>query len=184
MNLSWVPNAISGFRVLLILPLVLCLFERSYDTALVLIVIAGFSDGVDGVLARSFDWRTRLGSLLDPAADKLLLVTTFVSLAWLKLVPPGLAVIVVLRDLIIVGGALGYRRLAGHLRGEPTLISKINTGCQLLFIIAVLMQAQWQWPGQIFALLLGALVVFTSITSGINYVLTWSQRAQREVGAV
>lgn len=180
MTLSWIPNAICVVRILLIVPLVAALFSGAYTQALVLIVVAGLSDGLDGFLARTFDWRSRLGSLLDPAADKLLVVSTFVSLTTLDLVPLGLTLIVVLRDIVIVSGALAYQRIAGHLEGEPTLISKLNTVCVLLFIVLTIMHAEWALPAAFWLTLLGAMVVFTSITSGLTYVLIWTRRAQRQ----
>jgi cardiolipin synthase len=178
-KLSFIPNAICILRIALIAPLVAALFASEYTIALVLIVVAGMSDGIDGFLARTFDWRSRLGSLLDPAADKLLVVSTFLSLTTLGLVPPGLTIIVILRDVVIVGGALAYQRVGGKLEGEPVLISKLNTVCQLGFIVLTIMQAQWGQPGSYWLTLLGGLVVFTSITSGLTYVLIWSKRARR-----
>jgi cardiolipin synthase len=180
-KLAQIPNAICVLRILLIAPLVMALFDGNYDLALALIVIAGVSDAVDGFLAKTFSWQTRLGSLLDPAADKLLLVSTFLSLTVLGLVPVGVTAIVILRDVVIVSGAMTYRRLAGTLNGEPTLISKLNTLCQLLFVVSTIMQAAWQRPEQAWLTVLGALVVFTSITSGLNYVLIWSERARQSV---
>ena len=181
MNLSFIPNAICILRIILIVPLVIALFSGNFVLALMLIVIAGLSDGLDGFLAKTFDWRTELGSLLDPAADKLLLVSTFISLTALGLVPLGLTIIVILRDIVIVSGALAYQRLTGELQGEPTMISKLNTACQLLFVVCTIMQAAWQLPGLYWLTLLGGLVVFTSITSGLNYVLIWSRRARQRV---
>lgn len=178
MSLRWIPNAICVLRIVLVLPLVAALVDGNFRLALVLIVIAGLSDGLDGFLAKRFDWRTRLGGLLDPAADKLLIVATFLTLSFLELVPVGLTVIVILRDVVIVGGALAYQQLAGGLRGEPSLISKLNTGCQLLFLVATIVHAQWPAPGPLVLVLLGGTVVFTSIVSGLNYVLIWSRRAR------
>ncbi|HUF74226.1 MAG TPA: CDP-alcohol phosphatidyltransferase family protein [Gammaproteobacteria bacterium] len=179
MSLSFIPNAICIVRILLIVPLVAALFAAEYTVALVLIVVAGLSDGVDGFLARTFDWRSRLGSLLDPAADKLLVVSTFLTLTSLGLVPLGLTAIVVLRDVVIVGGALAYQKMGGKLEGEPVLISKLNTVCQLGFIILTITQAEWGQPGFWWLTLLGALVIFTSLSSGLTYVLIWSKRARR-----
>jgi cardiolipin synthase len=179
-NLSWIPNAICVVRILLVVPLVAALVSGAYTQALVLIVVAGLSDGLDGFLARTFDWRSRLGSLLDPAADKLLVVSTFVSLTTLDLVPFALTLIVVVRDVVIVSGALAYQRVAGHLQGEPTLISKLNTVCVLLFMVLTIMHAAWALPDAFWLTLLGAMVVFTSITSGLNYVLIWSRRARQQ----
>ena len=83
--MSWrfIPNAICIVRLLLVAPIVWLLLTERYAAALVLFVAAGISDALDGYLAKTFDWRTRLGSLLDPAADKLLLVCVFVALAYL-----------------------------------------------------------------------------------------------------
>jgi cardiolipin synthase len=181
MRLAQIPNAICVLRILLIVPLVLALFAGNYKLALVLMVIAGVSDGIDGFLAKTFGWQSRLGSLLDPVADKLLLVSTILSLTALGLVPTGVAVIVILRDLVIVTGAIAYRWIAGSLSGEPTMISKLNTLCQLLFVVATIMQAAWQIPSGEWLIIAGAVVVFTSITSGLNYVLVWSDRARRTV---
>ena len=168
-------------RILLVAPFVYALFQGEYRAALILIFVAGLSDGVDGFLARQFDWRSRLGSLLDPAADKLLMVSAFLSLTTLGLVPLGLTLIVVLRDVVIVGGALTYQGLSGSLAGEPTFISKLNTLFQLLFIFLTIVFAEWQQPDAYWLTWLGATVIFTSITSGLTYVLVWSHKAHELV---
>jgi cardiolipin synthase len=179
MRLRWLPNAICVARMLLVAPIVAALLGREYALALALIVIAGGSDAVDGYLAKTFGWRTRLGSLLDPAADKLLLTASFLSLTYLELVPLALAVIVVARDLVIVVGAAAYQFLFGRLEGQPTLISKLNTACQLSFVLLTIVNAAYAWPPRPVLLVLGALVVATSVISGLNYVATWSKRAWR-----
>jgi len=176
-SLKWLPNAICIARAILVAPIVVALLRVQYLLALVLIAIAGFSDALDGFLAKTFDWRTRLGGLLDPAADKLLVVSVFVTLTYLGLVPVGLTVVVVLRDVVIIFGAITYHLLIAPVRGEPAFISKLNTACQLTFVLLTLTAAAVQWPPQIFLLILGAAVVFTSITSGLNYVVDWSRRA-------
>ena len=179
MSLRWLPNAICVARMVLVAPIVVALLNREYLIALALIIIAGGSDAVDGYLAKTFGWRTRLGSLLDPAADKLLLTSTFLSLTYLDLVPLALAVIVVGRDLLIVIGAAAYQFLFGRLEGQPTLISKLNTACQLGFVLLTIVHAAFAWPPRILLIVLGALVVATSVVSGLNYVATWSKRAWR-----
>jgi len=180
MSLSWLPNALCVFRILLVAPIVAVLLDREFALALALIVVAGASDGLDGFLAKTFSWRTRLGSLLDPAADKLLLMSVFVSLTYLGLVPVAVTAIVIGRDVVIVLGALSYQFWIGALSGEPTAISKLNTACQLAFVVFAVMQAAFAWPSPIALLVLGAAVVFTSLTSGLAYVLDWSKRAWRE----
>ena len=179
MSLRWVPNAICVARMVLVAPIVVALLDREYVIALSLIMVAGGSDALDGYLAKTFGWRTRLGSLLDPAADKLLLTSTFLSLTYLGLVPLALAVVVVARDLLIVIGAAAYQFLFGRLEGQPTLISKLNTACQLSFVLLTIVNAAFAWPPRVLLLVLGALVVSTSVISGLNYVATWSKRAWR-----
>ena len=179
MSLRWLPNAICVLRILLVVPLMVELLAERYATALVLLVVAGLSDGLDGFLAKTFDWRTRLGSLLDPAADKLLLVSTFVALTYLRVLPVAVTAIVVGRDVLIVLGALAYQLLIEPVRGEPAAISKLNTACQLALLFFAITNAGFDWPPRISVLLLGAAVIFTSLVSGLNYVLRWSGRAWR-----
>ncbi|HEX6998887.1 MAG TPA: CDP-alcohol phosphatidyltransferase family protein [Gammaproteobacteria bacterium] len=178
MTWRWLPNAICVVRLLLVVPVVVLLLQRRYGAALVLFMIAGASDAIDGFLAKRFAWQSRLGSLLDPAADKLLVVSVFVSLAYLGLIPAALAAVVVLRDAVIVLGALTYQLVIEPLEGQPTAVSKLNTACQLGFVVFTLVhEITGGWPARISLLVLGAAVVFTSITSGLNYVVGWSKRA-------
>lgn len=179
MTWGWLPNAICILRVALVGPIVLMLLEGRHLSALVLILVAGFSDALDGLLARTFGWRTPLGSLLDPAADKLLIVSVFLTLTYEGLVPVLVTVVVVLRDVVIIGGAACYRWLVGPVEGEPTAISKLNTACQLLFVLCTLTGVALGWPPLPVLTVLGAAVLFTSLTSGLNYVVGWSKRAWR-----
>lgn len=82
-----IPNVITAFRFLLVPPVVILLLQERFTAALIVFGVAGFSDGLDGFLAKRYDWRSRLGSILDPLADKLLLVSSFVTLGWLGLIP-------------------------------------------------------------------------------------------------
>src|SRR4029079_7389627 len=179
MSWRWLPNAICVLRLLLAVPLAVLLIERSYVAALCVLVIAGVSDGLDGFLAKTFDWRTRLGGLLDPAADKLLLVTAFCSLTYVGLTPLDLTAVVIGRDVVIVAGALTYQVLIAPVQGEPARISKLNTACQLGFFFFTITNAAFGLPPRISLLVLGAAVVFTSLVSGLTYVLRWSARAWR-----
>jgi len=145
--------------------------------ALALIFIAGLSDGLDGYLAKTFDWRTRLGGLLDPLADKFLLVTVILTLTFMDLTPIWLAAVVIGRDLIIVTGAIVYNYLIGPVTPDPSKISKTNTICQLLYILFVISNQASGWPPETGILLIGAAVLFTSIVSGLDYVIRWSGKA-------
>jgi cardiolipin synthase len=179
--MSWrfLPNAICIARILLVAPLVLWIIEGRFAAALLVLVVAGVSDGLDGFLAKRFDWRTRLGGLLDPAADKLLLVSTFAALSYVGLVPLELTLVVIGRDVLIVMGAVCYQFLIAPVQGEPSAISKLNTACQLAMLFFTLTHAAYAWPPEVSLVVLGATVVFTSIVSGLTYVLKWSVRAWR-----
>ena len=179
MSLRFLPNALCVARMVLVAPLVALIVDGRYAAALLVLVVAGFSDGLDGFLAKRFDWRTRLGSLLDPAADKLLLVAAFVSLSHVGLVPAELTFIVVGRDVAIVLGAALYQWLIAPVEGEPAAVSKLNTACQLSMVFFTLLAAAVAWPPPISLTVLGAAVVFTSIVSGLTYVLRWGGRAWR-----
>ena len=178
LSLHWLPNAISLFRIALIAPVLFFITEGRFDFALALFFLAGFSDGVDGYLAKRFDWHTRIGALLDPIADKLLMAGTYITLAWTAHIPIWMAGVVVFRDLVIVGGATAYNFLIKPVEGEPTRISKLNTGLELLFIVFVLSRAAFGWPDLISLTVIGAAVLVTVVISGVDYVLSWSRRAR------
>lgn len=177
MSLRWLPNAISLLRIALVGPILYLITDGQYRFALTLFVIAGFSDGLDGYLAKRFDWHTRAGALLDPIADKLLVAGTFIVLVYVGLIPLWLAVLVIVRDVVIVGGATAYNFLIQPVEGEPTRISKLNTALQLLLIVFVLSRAGYGWPDQITITVIGASVVITVVISGVDYVWSWARRA-------
>ncbi|HEY5642999.1 MAG TPA: CDP-alcohol phosphatidyltransferase family protein [Woeseiaceae bacterium] len=178
MSLKWLPNAISALRIALVAPILILIFDESFGAALALFVIAAFSDGLDGYLARRNGWFTRLGALLDPVADKLLVAGLFVTLAVTGNIPVWLAVVVLVRDLVIVAGALAYNFIVKPVEGEPTRISKLNTSLQLLFLLFVISRAGYGWPQEITITVLGAAVLVTVVVSGVDYVLSWSRRAR------
>lgn len=180
MSLNWLPNAISLLRIALVAPILMMILAGSFGWALALFWLAGFSDGVDGYLAKRFDWHTRLGALLDPVADKLLVAGTFMTLAYTQHIPVWLAAIVILRDVIIVTGAIAYNFIVGPVQGEPTRISKLNTALQLLFLLFVLSRAGFGWPDEIAITVLGASILVTVVISGIDYVWSWSRRARNK----
>lgn len=178
MSLSWLPNAISLMRIALVAPILLLILEGGFAWALALFFVAGSSDGIDGYLAKRFDWHTRLGALLDPVADKLLVAGTFITLAYTRHIPIWLAVVVISRDVIIIGGATVYNFIVKPVQGEPTKISKLNTALQLLFLLFVLSRAGFSWPDQITITVLGAAILITVVISGVDYVWSWSTRAR------
>ena len=180
MSLSWLPNAITIVRILLIAPILWLILDGRCAEALALFVLAGFSDGLDGFLARRFNWHSRLGGLLDPIADKLLVAGMFVTLAITGAVPVWLTVIVVARDITILGGATAYHFLIGPVPGEPTMIGKFNTAVTLGYLFMVLLQLATGWPPDWLLIVLGAATFVTVAISGIDYVVSWSRRARQE----
>lgn len=167
-------------RIVMVAPILIYIVQGRYGLALILFFIAGFSDGVDGYLAKRFDWHTRIGALLDPLADKLLVGGTFITMVFIGLVPVWLATLVIIRDVVIVGGATAYNFLVRPVEGEPTRISKLNTALQLLFIVFVLSNAGFGWPDPIAITVIGAGVLVTIVVSGIDYVWSWARRAQSD----
>ena len=171
------PNLICLIRVLLIWPIVAALRSQQHLAALALFVTAAVSDGLDGYLAKRFGWTSELGKTLDPLADKLLLVAVFVTGAWLAIVPWWLTAAVVARDVMIGLGALVYRLWFGPLHGRPTVISKINTAAQLLYVVLVMLAGAFGVPPPE-VLAAGALVVLaTTVVSGVHYLVTFTRRA-------
>ncbi|HUO78671.1 MAG TPA: CDP-alcohol phosphatidyltransferase family protein [Steroidobacteraceae bacterium] len=179
MSLAWIPNAICVLRILLVAPSALALLAGRYELTLLLFGVAAVSDGLDGWLAKHFDWTSRLGKILDPIADKLLLVTVFLTLVWTGLVPLWLGVAVVVRDVLIVGGAIAYRLLIGYVEGRPTPISKLNTLLQLSFVLAVIAAAAWRNVPRPLVVAIGAATFVTTVVSGLDYVLTYAREAIR-----
>jgi len=175
------PNALCILRMLLVVPVAWLLSAGEYQLTLWLFAFAGLTDGLDGFLAKRCGWTSELGKILDPLADKILLVSVFITLAALGIVPVWLAATAVARDVIITAGAISYNALYGYPHGKPTIISKINTLCQILFLLlAVAARARAnpnEWSPDIVMTVLGALVFVTTVVSGIDYVLTYSRKA-------
>lgn len=178
------PNALCILRMLLVVPIAWALTRGDALLALLLFAVAAFTDGLDGFLAKRCGWESALGKILDPLADKLLLVTVFLTLGILGLVPLWLALAAVLRDVVITAGALTYKALYGDPEGHPTGVSKVNTMLQLLYVLLVVGSAAGATPlqsGPALAALeaLGAAGFVTTVVSGLDYVITYARKARR-----
>lgn len=170
-----IPNIISTLRILLVYPVIHLMLAHRYAEALAVFVIAGVSDAIDGFLAKHYGWQSRLGSYLDPLADKLLLVCCFVAGARLGLLPVWMAWAVILRDAVIVAGATAYYLLLRPFIGQPNLTSKLNTLLQLIFIVAVLFdQGVSGLPNFVLDVLL-FITLATTAASGLIYVYVWGR---------
>ena len=172
-----IPNLISILRIFLSIPVVWMLLEQQFGVALVLFLVAGVSDGLDGFLAKRYGWQSQLGGLLDPLADKVLLVSSYLSLALIGIVPVWLVLLVILRDLVIVTGALVYHFRVTELEAEPSMISKTNTVAQIVLVLSVVLDKGLMALPELFITGMIWLVVLTTVASGINYVWVWSRRA-------
>jgi cardiolipin synthase len=174
----WIPNAITCTRLAAAPPLAWLILRGYNGSALILGLAAGASDALDGVLARRMGWQTRLGGLLDPAADKLLLMCSTLALAATGTLPVWFAVLVVLRDLTIVAGAVAYHNLVEPLSGEPTRLSKATTFAQIMLVVAALTANVW--PSSVPAFLAWLwLTAALTVASGADYVFTWGGKARR-----
>ncbi len=179
--LKYLPNLLTSVRLLLALPLGLLILREQYGGALLVGVVAGLSDALDGFAARRLQAFSRLGAMLDPLADKLLVTVSFLSFAGVGLVAWPLAALVIARDLVIVAGAVAYRLLVGPFPFGASVLSKLNMGVQITFCVLLLAgQAIAPVPGSLIAAG-SAVVVAAALASGLHYVVTWSLRARREL---
>jgi cardiolipin synthase (CMP-forming) len=171
------PNLICLLRIALIWPILACLNRGQYLVALGLFILAAVSDGLDGYLAKRFGWTSPLGRFLDPLADKLLLVLVFIEGTWLGLIPWWLTAAVVARDVAIGLGALIFRLWFGALHGRPTVVSKVNTAAQLVYVSLVLLRAACgQPPGGVLDAC-AWLTLVTTVISGFIYISAFTRRA-------
>jgi len=167
------PNLITIGRIVLVPVTVWLILTRAYDLAFLAFLVAGASDAVDGFLARRLKMRSSLGAHLDPIADKLLLVSVYVALAILQELPAWLVILVVGRDVLIVGAVLLSWVIAKPLVIKPLFVSKANTAMQIIFIVGMLgglafglNSATMRHTGEI-------LVAILTVLSGGAYLMEW-----------
>jgi cardiolipin synthase len=175
------PNAVSCLRIALVAPLIVTILAGRHEIALVIAGVAGVSDAVDGYLARRFRWQSRLGSILDPAADKLMLVGCLVALGWMQEAPRWLVALVVARDAVIALGALAWHRILHTFEARPSWLSKATTVAQIGYVLLVLADRgfAWQVPMAIPVWIVAGLTA----ASGLDYVVRWGLLARRELNA-
>lgn len=176
MTLSQLPNLITLSRIALVPVLILLLRERDYAASLAVFAAAGVSDALDGFLAKRLGHVSHLGAVLDPLADKALLVGAYVMLTILGDVPFWLMLTVAFRDALIIGGYLIYTSLYGAVRMNPSRLSKFNTLAQISLVVAVLVQRAANLPIAPLAEALIYLVLLTTVASGAHYLWVWIVR--------
>ncbi len=171
-----IPNTLSMLRICAVPVLIWLVMNGAMEAAFWLCCTASLTDALDGYIARRFDMHTRLGSYLDPIADKMLLVSGFIVLTVAGLMPLWITLLVVTRDVIIIGGAILYQTMTGSLQMEPLWISKLNTTMQITLLLLVLFAASYPaFTGAIVPITV--CVAITTVISGWRYVSVWTQRA-------
>jgi cardiolipin synthase (CMP-forming) len=168
-----IANLLTVLRFCLVPIVVVSIINREWTVALVIFVTAGVTDAIDGFVARHFDMRTELGAYLDPLADKALLVSIYITLAAIGVIPVWIAVLVVSRDIMIVGAVIVSWILDNPVEINPLKLSKANTLAQITFAAAILSMFAFGKPMPVVEL--GGLAVVTALTlaSMAAYLATW-----------
>ena len=175
-----VPNLLTVFRMVLIPVFVSLLFYQRFLFALIIFIVAGLTDGLDGLLARRFDQRSQLGTILDPIADKLMLVTAFIVLSMRSVfphpipshlpVPFWVTVAVISRDVFILVGAAAINIVTGFRGFRPSLLGKVNTTVQIVAIGIIMLAASLPYGTGYYLPTLYATVFGFAVLSGAHYV--------------
>ncbi len=180
---KYIPNLITIARMVALLPLVWLMWHKEYKGALLVAVIAGASDGLDGFLAKKYNWQGWLGGVLDPLADKLMMLCCYSVFVLQGVIPLWLYLLVVGRDVLIVAGASFYHFKIGKLeKATPTMISKTNTLLQILLILVLLVSFAGILDLSEYHQAVMWLVAVFTVWSGLDYVwmgLSMSKQAQK-----
>ncbi|HXL81815.1 MAG TPA: CDP-alcohol phosphatidyltransferase family protein [Pyrinomonadaceae bacterium] len=175
-----VPNMLTVFRMMLIPVFVTVLFYQRFIVALAVFVCAGLTDGLDGLLARRFDQRSQLGTVLDPIADKLMMVTAFIVLSMRSIfpapvpshlpVPFWVTVAVISRDVFIIVGAAAINIMTGFRGFRPSWLGKVNTTVQIVAIAAIMFAASVPYDTGYYLPTVYATVFTFAVLSGLHYI--------------
>jgi len=175
-----VPNFLTLLRIIAIPVFLILVNDHHYGAGLVLFLGAGITDAVDGVIARMTDSKSDLGASLDPLADKMLLISSFIMLTWQGVVPAWLCILVLTRDVVIVAGVLLIYFFSTPAEIAPSAISKFNTFNEMFTIgFALITLARPDLPMTWVNLVTWYLTGVTTTVSGVHYVYTgllWHQR--------
>ena len=185
-----VPNLLTIFRMVLIPVFVSLLFYQRFVLALVIFVLAGVTDGLDGLLARRFDQKSQLGTILDPIADKMMMVTSFVVLSMKSVFPQPIpshlpipfwvTIAVISRDVFILVGAAAINIVTGFRGFRPSLLGKINTTVQIVAIGIIMLAASIPYGTGYYLPTVYATVFAFAVLSGAHYVFFVSRLLNEE----
>ena len=172
-----VPNQLTFLRLGFLPFFIISIHYRRYEIALAILIIAGMTDGLDGLLARSLNQKTALGAYLDPIADKLLLSSSFVVLALNRKISWWLATLVLSRDVILLTAAAVILVAVGYRPFPPSLYGKATTALQILLVFMVVLLAVTEWPWlEVTKNIVAYLTAGFTIFSGFHYCFTVARR--------
>jgi len=175
-NILNVPNMLTLARIIITPVIVYAILSGEALMALVLMIAAGITDMLDGAIARYFNQRTTVGAYLDPLADKLMLISMFVTLFIIGEVPLFLFLAVIFRDVIIVVGAMAYEMVTHSLKMEPSMVSKATTFMQIVYVVILLLHMASPLGDMWIETAVWITFVITCI-SGLHYMLVWTRKA-------
>jgi cardiolipin synthase len=174
------PNLITLFRLLLVPLTIWLILETRFAAAFVAFATAGISDAVDGFIARRFELKSELGAILDPLADKLLLMSVYITFGATGVLATWLVILVVARDVMIVGGFVLLSLLGERPAVRPLPVSKLNTLLQIMLAAGLLVRLGFAVPIGRLPDILALLVAISTVASGTAYLVEWSRAAGRE----
>jgi len=179
-----VPNQLTFLRLGFLPFFIISIHYRRYDAALAILIVAGLTDALDGLLARSLNQKTALGAYLDPIADKLLLSSSFVVLALNRRIGWWLATLVLSRDIILLTSAAVILVVSGYRMFPPSIYGKLTTALQILLVFAVVLLGVTEWPWlQVVRNIIVYLVAGFTVFSGFHYCFTVARRLSEQPGS-
>lgn len=169
------PNIITLVRILLVPVIIWAIASNQWTIAFVIFVVAGVSDAVDGFIAKRFNLATDIGALLDPVADKALLVSIYITLGISGVIPRWLVILVVSRDVMIVGAVLISWLLENPIPMKPLMVSKLNTVAQVAFAALVLASLGFGFKSTPYDVILMGFVTVLTLVSVSLYLVEWAR---------
>jgi cardiolipin synthase (CMP-forming) len=170
-----IPNIITLGRILLVPFIVWAIASNQLEIAFAIFIVAGVSDAVDGFLAKRFNMSSELGALLDPVADKALLVSIYIALGIWGAIPRWIVILVVSRDIMIVGAVIVSWLYGKPIPMKPLMVSKLNTAAQVAFAALVLASLGFGFDSTPYDLILMGFVTVFTLLSVSFYLVEWAR---------
>lgn len=174
-----IPNILTILRIVMTPVIVYMVLSHQAWIAITLMVIAGITDMLDGLIARYYNMRTTVGAYLDPLADKIMLISLFVTLFHMQQVPLFVFLAVVFRDIVIVLGAIAYEMVTRRLTMQPSFISKATTFIQIVYVVLLLINMATPISGMLLQISMWLTFALTC-ASGLHYLIIWTSKAVKQ----